>query len=39
MEGGMDFYVDQGALREVANSLIRDLTTEKSAAKKSGREY
>ncbi len=41
-EGGMDFYVDQWALREVASSLLRDLTTEesqKSAAKKSGREY
>jgi hypothetical protein len=38
----MDFYVDQGALREVAGSLLRDLTsenTEKSAAEKSSREY
>jgi hypothetical protein len=41
-EGGMDFYVDQGALREVAGSLLKDLTTEnsaKSAAEKCGREY
>ncbi len=41
-EGGMDFYVDQEALREVAGSLLRDLNsenTEKSAAEKSGREY
>jgi hypothetical protein len=27
-EGGMDYYVDQEALREVASSLLRDLTTE-----------
>jgi hypothetical protein len=41
-EGGMDFYVDQGALREVVGSLLRDLTTKKSAksaAEKCGREY
>jgi hypothetical protein len=41
-EGEMDFYVDQGALKEVAGCLLRELTTkksEKSAAKKSGREY
>ena len=41
-EGGMDFYVDQEALREVAGSLLRDLNsanTEKSAADTCGREY
>ena len=41
-EGGMDFFVDQRALREVAGSLLRDLTSEnseKSAAEKCGREY
>jgi hypothetical protein len=38
-EEGMDLYVDQEALREVAGSLLRDLTTEKSAAENCGREY
>jgi hypothetical protein len=38
-EGGMDFFVDQRALGEVAGSLLRDLTTQKSAAEKCGREY
>jgi hypothetical protein len=38
-EGGMDFYVDQQALGEVAGSLLRDLTHQKSAAEKCGREY
>jgi hypothetical protein len=38
-EGGMDLYVEQGALKEVAGSLLRDLTTEKSDAEKSVREY
>jgi hypothetical protein len=31
--------VDQDALGEVAASLFRDLTTQKSAAEKYGREY
>jgi hypothetical protein len=30
-EGGMDFYVDTEALGEVAGSLLRDLTTQRSA--------
>jgi hypothetical protein len=38
-EGGMDFFVDQQALGEVAGSLLRDLAGQKSAAKKCGREY
>jgi hypothetical protein len=38
-EDGMDFYVDQEALGEVAGSLLRDLTRQKSAAKKCGREF
>jgi hypothetical protein len=35
-EGGADFYVDRSALGEVALSLFREVTSEKSAAKKSG---
>ncbi len=41
-EAGMDFFVDQAALIEVAGSLLKDLTSEnseKSAAEKSGGEY
>jgi hypothetical protein len=41
-EEGMDLFVDQEALREVAGSLLRDLTTkksEKSAAENCGTEY
>ncbi len=41
-EEGMDLYVDQEALRGVAGSLLRDLTTEKSeksAAENCDREY
>ena len=38
-EQGTDWYVDQEALGEVATSLLRDFATEKSAAKKCGREY
>jgi hypothetical protein len=38
-EDGMDFYVDQEALGEVAGSLLRDLTRQKSAAKNCGTEF
>ncbi len=38
-EDGMDFYVDQEALGEVAGSLLRDLTSQKSAAKNCGTEF
>jgi hypothetical protein len=39
MEGGADFYVDRDMLGEVDTLLLRDLTTQKSATKKCGREY
>jgi hypothetical protein len=35
-EGGADFFVDRHALGEVASSLLRELTSQKSAAKNSG---
>jgi hypothetical protein len=35
-EGGADFYMDRHALGEVATSWLRDLTSQKSAAEKSG---
>jgi hypothetical protein len=38
-EGGADFFVDGRALGDVAATLFRDLTSQKSAAEKSGREY
>jgi hypothetical protein len=38
-EGGADFFVDRRALGQVVSSLFRDLASEFSAAKNSGREY